>query len=266
MKCFICSSFFEVEGHFQPRMLKCGHTFCTSCILDMFNLDSIQCPLCTTITSVKAIGVYALPINLSLIKLISECCKDDELCRGCEKEKPTKICFNCDPEGCKLCERCCTSEHERDFAPVRAHKPILLIDMKSKPKNKCRTHSGHSIAYYSEKTGTFACQEYLSSKPDHIKADYVQVEVAIQTMKSRVTAVMQKLDGYLKRLEQSQHKVATVQSQVMEAGPKTIQEIREQFTKFQNVFQKRQESILMDVTQCVSDPEKRNKYSYIKNT
>ena len=67
-------------------------------------------------------------------------------------------------------------------------------------------------------------------------------------MKSRVTAVMQKLDGYLRRLEQFQHEVATVQSQVLEAEPKTIQEISEQFTKFQNIFKQRQESILMEVT------------------
>ena len=258
MRCFICSSHYEVEGHLQPRMLRCGHTFCTSCILGISDSISIQCPHCATVTSVKAIAsVYALPINLSLIKLINDlqctdCSEDEDLCKGCKTEKATKVCFSCDPEGCKLCERCCTSEHERDFAPVRAHKPILITDLKSNPRSMCRTHTGHSIMYYSEKAEKFACQEYLNRLPDHTKADYVQVEVAIQTMKSRVAAVMQKLDGYLRRLELSQDRVASAQSQVLEAGPKTIQEIQEQFTTFQEIFQQRQEIILGNVTKCVS--------------
>ena len=178
--------------------------------------------------------------------------KKKDTCSACGKEEATKICFSCDPIGCKLCEVCCTLEHERDFAPVRAHQPMLIKSVKGMPRYKCGTHVGQPLTHYSEKTGTFACEGYLDSQPDDIKSDYVQLEAVVHTLKSRAMAVMQNLEEYLKRLESSYYKISTMQSQLMEKGPKTIQEIRNQFGDCQQMFQERQNALMTNVKEYVS--------------
>ena len=197
-------------------------------------------------------GVYALPINSILVTLIHDLTTD--ICSVCKKEEAVKICYRCDPAGCWLCERCCTLEHERDFAPVRTHKPIPITCAKSCviSNNECHTHIGQPLRYYSERTEKFACKEYLDDQPEHVKADYVRVEIAVQSLKSRVMTVMQNLDDYLKRLQDSQDVILTMQSQLLEIGPKAIQDIKEHFVDFKNELQTRQNNILNRANQCVS--------------
>ena len=269
MECPACSNPFKIDGRRQPRMLQCGHTFCTDCIDKVSYQNHIQCPYCPVVTRFKVgAGAYALPVNSILVQLIhekmqkdkakgigcSECNKQEkkETCRNCKTEKATKICFSCDPTGCKLCEACCTSEHERDFPPVRAHKPVLIKNVKGMSRCKCGTHDGQSLTHYSEKTGTFACEAYLESQSDDVKADYKQIEAVVHTLKSRATAIMQNLEEYQIRLESSNHKISTMQNQLMEKGPKTIAEIRKQFGEFQSMFQQRQNALLTNVKEYVS--------------
>ena len=280
MECPACSSPFKIDGHRQPRMLQCGHTFCTDCIYKMSYQNHTQCPYCPIVTNFKVgAGAYALPVNSILVQLIHEkmqkdkaegiayseeeeqdidpCCscieqKKKETCRNCREEEATKICFSCDPIGCKLCEACCTLEHERDFAPVRAHKPVLIKNLKGMSRYKCGTHVGQPLTHYSEKTGKFACEAYLDGQPDEVKADYEQLEAVVHKLKSRATAVMQNLEEYLIRLENSYHKISTMQSQLMKKGPKTIAEIRKQFGEFQHMFQERQNALVTNMKEYVS--------------
>ena len=251
MECPACSSPFKIDGHRQPRMLQCGHTFCTDCIDKVsYQNHIIQCPYCPVVTRFKVgAGAYARPVNSILVQLIHEkmqkdkaegiacseeeqdinscieqnkketcrnCKADEETCRNCRTEKATKICFSCDPTGCKLCEACCTSEHERDFAPVHAHKPVLIKNVKGMSRYKCGTHVGQPLTHYSEKTGTFACKEQLDSLSDEEKADYEQLEAVVHNLKSRATAIMQNLQEYLIWLESSYHKISTMQNQLID--------------------------------------------------
>lgn len=258
MRCSICNNPYGADGRFQPKMLKCGHTYCTDCILGLSHQNSIKCPDCSTISAVGIMGVYALPTNSTLLTLIDElrAQKDEvvveDLCHACNKEKAVIICFNCDPVGCKLCDACSTSEHERDFAPVRAHKPIPIRGKKSVPKNMCRCHIGQLLTHYSEKTGTFACQQYLETQPEDIKSNYLPIEVVVQVLKTRLSSVLQNLEGYLKRLQASHQNISIIQSQLRETGPTTIQEIQKQFSNFQAIFQKRQNALLEDMDAYVS--------------
>jgi len=240
-------------------MLKCGHTYCTDCILGLSHQNSIKCPDCFTISAVGIIEVYALPVNVTLVKLIDELetQKDEvvmkDLCCSCNNEKAVMVCFNCDPSGCRLCEACCTSEHERNFAPVRAHKPIPIKVEKSVPMSMCHHHPDQPLTYYSEVTGTFACQKYLDDQPEDIKFEYVPVEVATQKLKSRLSHIMLNLERYLKRLQDSHQNISIIQSQLRETGPTTIQEIQDQFAKFKAIFEERQKFLLKNVDEFVSN-------------
>ena len=64
---------------------------------------------------------------------------------------------------------------------------------------------------------------------------------------------MQDLDDYLKRLEDSQNKISAIQRQLLEVGPKAIQDIQKQFANFQIIFQKRQNALLRNTDTYVSE-------------
>ena len=223
----------------------------------------VKCPYCFAITPVGIMGIYALPVNLTLVMLVNKLriieATDEiavqDLCCVCKQEKAIKMCYSCDPLGCKLCEACCTAEHERGFAPVRAHRPILIKDDtdKRRKENMCQIHD-QVLTHYSEVTGTFACQKCLDQATlvEDSKICFEPFDVVIQSFKSKLAPLMQNLEGYLGRVQESHHKIAIIQSQMKQAGPRTIQEIQNQFAKFQVLFQERQKNLLDDMEKFVS--------------
>ena len=80
LECPICNNRFTVEGCFQPRILECGHSFCTNCI-SKSEINEIRCSYCSHITYLGVLGAYALPVNETLIEL---------LCSSLKKEKSVK--------------------------------------------------------------------------------------------------------------------------------------------------------------------------------
>ena len=117
----------------------------------------------------------------------------------------------------------------------------------------CRSHRGQQLTHYCEKTETFACQNYLESLPEDVKSSYVPTEVVVQAYKSKLFPVVQKLERYLKRLQDSHQNISIIQSQLRETGPTTIQEIQDQFAKFKAIFEERQKFLLKNVDEFVSN-------------
>ena len=74
LECPICTSRFTVDGSFQPKILKCGHTFCTNCIWQISKTErnEIKCSYCSHITHIGVLGAYALPVNVTLVDFLCE--------------------------------------------------------------------------------------------------------------------------------------------------------------------------------------------------
>jgi len=254
----VCNELYKTDGPQQPKILKCGHTLCVSCLLKMSNTDAVRCPYCYKNTPLGTIGVYNLPVNLELTNLIHQMNLKDSIddetsevevkCCYCNHRAATVVCFSCDPTGCKLCKECFKLEHDRGFAPVRAHKPIPIEDITKIPKNACLHHPGQILTHYAQQTGLFACAECVEAQGSAVT--YKRLEVAIQDLKTRLEPMMQNVDGYLKRLQDAHHKVATIHSQVAVAGAEIAKEIQEKFSTFQALLQDRQR-IMLNMTDDV---------------
>lgn len=251
MECTICNCAFEPDGDHQPKILKCGHTICRECLAKMVKEVGIKCPYCFAITPVGIMGIYALPVNVDLVTLVERMdirnaantrVAMEDLCCACRDKKAVKICFSCDPVGCKLCEACCTSEHERDFAPIRAHRPILIRDAPNTHSDKCPFHNGQPLTHYSKKTGTFACQQCLDSLTENIR--YEPIEQCTHSFKLELKPIIEKLERYLERVQDSYHKISIMQSKLRQAGPKAIHDFQTQFAGFQLIFKERQKTLL----------------------
>ena len=68
MECEICSEKYDTEDR-KPRNLPCGHSFCTVCCKQLYQVKEITCPRCRQ----KVFNKYAeeLPVNYPMLDMIS---------------------------------------------------------------------------------------------------------------------------------------------------------------------------------------------------
>ena len=122
-ECPICREFYDHQD-LCPRLLICGHTFCTSCLEKLVKNNSISCPDCRKKTSVPT-GVAGLTKNYALLKIGNTTPQDVEglhNCEECETKHPaTSWCLDCDYDMCKTAARF----HTRNKAS-RDHKVVSL--------------------------------------------------------------------------------------------------------------------------------------------
>ena len=258
LKCPICNNQFAVDGPLQPKILKCGHTFCANCLWRITNLDEnvIKCPLCFGITPVGALGAYALPVNQTVVDLLLSTSLQESLeggrttpvdfCCYCNTEVAEMICFGCDPAGCKLCDQCCMVEHDRPFPPVKLHKPLKIDEVINLPKNFCAKHE-QALMYHSAKAGVFGCKQCLVEWGDN-NLEFLPINVAFQTVKQyHLPLVTEELERYLKRLQLAQHRIETTQAQLGVTKSKVMQEILKKFSNYHIIFQERKNTLLANL-------------------
>ena len=268
LDCPICTNRFTVDGPLQPRILKCGHTFCTNCIQQTSKMEKnfIKCSFCYGVTPKGAMGIYALPVNIALVDILSnmnlqrrETTPVDICCmHGCN-HPAEKICFECDPKGCKLCEVCCIAEHNRQFPPVKMHKPLNIDEVNT---SLCIKHK-QLLTHYSEKATTFACKECLAELGDK---DFLPMEAAIQTLRQRLPKMMKDLESYLRRLQDAQRRMETIQGELGATKSKTMQEILKKFTNYQSIFQKRENTLIANLEMEVSGTYILHIHRYVYHT
>ena len=121
--CFICTEHYHHENLF-PRLLSCGHTFCSNCLEKLLKNKSITCPDCRKTTSVPT-GVTGLTKNYEILKMVCTTTQEVEGLQNCEacdvKHPATSWCLDCDYDMCTTATRL----HPRSKASC-AHKVVSL--------------------------------------------------------------------------------------------------------------------------------------------
>ena len=112
LECSVCQEqFTEIK---EPKILKCLHTFCTTCLeawLRQQREGQLSCPTCRHITKCPNNDINNLPSNLfckQLVEIVEAYSgqgqEDSPQCGNCDERKSLKFyCSNCN---CFLCEDC----------------------------------------------------------------------------------------------------------------------------------------------------------------
>ena len=69
-ECTICFERFNDENK-CPRMLSCGHSFCSCCLERLLRGNTIDCPKCRNPVAVPS-GVHGLLKNFALLDIVNE--------------------------------------------------------------------------------------------------------------------------------------------------------------------------------------------------
>ena len=213
----------------------------------------IKCSFCFGVTPKGALGIYELPVNITLVDILSNMnsqrnLKSEttpvDLCCICNLPAE-KICYDCDSAGCKLCEVCCIAEHSRSFPPAQMHKPLNINEANA---SFCVKHK-QLLTHYSETETIFACKECLTELGDE---DFHPIEVVIQTLRQRLPKVMENLKSYLRRLQDAQYKMEMIQNELGVTKSKTMQKILKKFNNYQVIFQERENTVIANLEMEVS--------------
>jgi hypothetical protein len=68
MKCKICKFCYDIQSH-EPKIIKCGHTFCLSCVKKKIN--DLTCPLCGIYVNYKLENSSTNFIVVEMIKFFN---------------------------------------------------------------------------------------------------------------------------------------------------------------------------------------------------
>ena len=103
-ECSIC-----LEGYNDkekcPRMLSCGHSFCSRCLERLLRGNTIDCPKCRNPVAVPS-GVHSLSKNFALLDIVNETAPKQQAgnkghsgmheCEACDEKHPAVfICLDC---------------------------------------------------------------------------------------------------------------------------------------------------------------------------
>ena len=106
LTCSICFERFD-DRNLCPRLLSCGHSFCSGCLERLLNGHTINCPTCRNAVSVPD-GVAGLPKNFALLDIVNAPPQHEgdgrshfcEAC-DCEQHPATSYCLDCKEDMCK---------------------------------------------------------------------------------------------------------------------------------------------------------------------
>lgn len=125
-ECPLCCEIYD-DQNFLPRLLSCGHIFCSSCLENLLKNNSISCPECRTTASVP-VGVVGLTKNYALLRIGKTTPQQTEgvyNCEACDTKHPaTSWCLDCDDDMCSLAARF----HSRNKASF-GHKVVSLEEL-----------------------------------------------------------------------------------------------------------------------------------------
>lgn len=164
-----------------PRLLHCGHSFCTRCLgkrllseaqdaTENFTAPegslSIPCPTCSVVTTLTS-DVSGLPKNFALLDVLEEIKRQEgtkvSMCQACEEEhRASKCCLQC---GDMMCQDA-AAWHTRSKL-TRKHRVVDLSEMESNPKLAasvslfCDEHD-MPFRFYDEECATMVCRDCVT--------------------------------------------------------------------------------------------------------
>lgn len=175
--CGVCKQSFN-----RPRLLRCLHSFCKSCIESLAENESgkqksVVCPICSFPSELGSEGIDALPINFLIMKnpsFVLEEKKTPLQCGNCEDNaEATGQCNNCREF---LCDKC-TAAHRR-VRVTREHHIISLNELTTEEEDNnnlcnpdsCAEHKCEDLTYFCQTCDKLICRECTivsHPKPTH---------------------------------------------------------------------------------------------------
>ena len=209
LECSVCQEQFSEIN--EPKILKCLHTFCKTCLEAWIRKQregELSCPTCRRITECPQNDINRLPSHLfckqlvEIVEAYSGQGQEDSLrCGGCGEKKALRIyCSDCN---FFLCEECV--ESHRKWKNFRGHhiKEIGKFESSdvqdyARRGNYCKKHTDE-VRFFCEKCQTCICRDCaILEHQDHNK---ISLEQGLENNKFEIEDKMRKVEANGSRLK-----------------------------------------------------------------
>ena len=202
---FECSVCLESLINKQPRLLSCGHTFCTPCLQQLSGRNTVNCPKCRSPTQLPPGGVQALPKNTDISKMMEReqelSARNEHFCQMC-KNRDAKVEFFCTSCSKRLICQACYHKHQR-IPAMKAHKVLPFEEtLPVKPTNeKCEEH-GELLEYFCPECEETICAT-CTCDPQHEQHcdQIVDFPTGLKEIKASMNKLCQELKQNAKKVE-----------------------------------------------------------------
>ena len=266
MECPICNEQYGTDYDKTPRVLKCGHTYCTKCLAKLITIHpgkkyGVKCAFCNALHELSRLDPTIIPINhavLEIIKVNDSAKVKEEKAKDvpkCEFKGSTCIgtanwvCFDCNPTtNTMFCDACIKAEHERGFEPVARHRRMLMAHVNNPHTASCTYHPRNTATMFSVKLQVFACVE-CNSRPDFSEQKHLFEPIAdsVQRLRSQARRMVKYSQDILANLNVS---LANISANNAELGPsvqQTKSQIQEKFAEIVEIIQEREQTLMKHV-------------------
>ena len=166
-ECSICYEHYNDQSK-CPRLLSCGHSFCSRCLERLLRGSTIDCPKCRNPVAVPS-GVHGLSKNFALLDIVNETAPKRNTgttglhdCEACDENHPANFrCLDCKENMCKTAAQF----HTRNKAS-RDHRVVTLEELEANPQLAsvsltCQKHND-KFRFFDEKCGQVVCRECIA--------------------------------------------------------------------------------------------------------
>ena len=267
MECPICNEQYGTEYQTTPRVLRCGHTYCTKCLAQLVTVHvgkryGVKCAFCNSLHELSRPDPTLIPVNHAVLEIIKvsdskkfEDKKGKDVGPQCEYKgvhcvgSANWVCFDCNPTtNTMFCEMCIKTEHERGFEPVARHRRMLMAHVNNPYTAPCSYHPGNMATLYSVKLQQFACIECNSRLDFNEQKDlFVPISDSVKRLRTQGKRMVMYSQDILAKLNVSLLSISANNAELGPSVQQTKNQIQEKFAEIVEIIQERQQTLMKHV-------------------
>ena len=241
-ECSICFERFNDENK-CPRLLSCGHSFCSCCLERLLRGNTIDCPKCRNPVAVPS-GVHGLLKNFALLDIVNETAPKQQVgntshtsthqCEACDEKHPaTFFCLDCKENACKT-----AAQFHKRSKTSRDHRVVSLEELNANPQLAsvsvlCPEHNDQ-FRFFDKDCGLVICRDCYAL--NHSGHKCVTVAEAASKYRQQMEALITKASSQVEKVKAAQVQVMKEAEFMVEACEKRYQEIQGFFREVRQIF------------------------------
>ena len=254
-ECSICYEGYNDEKK-CPRLLSCGHSFCSSCLERLLHGNSIDCPKCRHAVAVPT-GVQGLLKNFALLDIVKEAPKEQaghtehtgtHDCEACDdKHSATFFCLDCKENICKT-----AAQFHKRSKTSRDHRVVSLDELKANPQLAsvsvlCPEHNDQ-FRFFDNDCGRVICRDCYAL--NHSGHKCVIVAEAASKYRQEMKVLATKASSQVEKIKAAKDQVEKEFNSIEKACRERRAEIEGFFREVRHIFLIREKEQTVFLTTC----------------